>query len=217
MDPIRVLLVDDHDLVRAGLRTLLEKMPGMEVVGEAANGREALHQIEVLAPDIALMDLMMPELNGLDATAQAVSRFPNTRIIILSMNSGEEFVLPALQAGAKGFLMKTITPSQLERAINAVARGETSLCPQIPDQVVEACLSIPWGPLNSLQQLTLRQREILQLIAEGNPLKVIAGKLGISARTVETHRHDLMTVLHIHDVAGLTRYAIRMGLITAGM
>lgn len=217
MDPIRVLLVDDHDLVRSGLRTLLEKMPGIEVVGEAANGREALHQMEVLAPDIALMDLMMPELNGLDATAQAVSRFTNTRIMILSMNSGEEYVVPALQAGAKGYLMKTITPLQLERAINAVARGETFLCSQIPDPVVEACLTTPTAPLNSLQQLTPRQREILQLIAEGNAIKLIAGKLGISVRTVETHRHDIMTVLHINDVAGLTRYAIRMGLITASM
>lgn len=216
MNPIRLLLVDDHDLVRAGLRTLLEKIPGFEVIGEAANGREALRQIEALSPNIVLMDLMMPELNGLDATAQAVGLFPRTRIVILSMNSGEEFVMPALQAGAKGFLLKSIDAIELERAIKAVARGETYLCSNIPRHVIEACLNSNSGPINSLQQLTLRQREILQLIAEGNTIKLIAGKLGISARTVETHRRDLMTILRINDVAGLTRYAIRMGLIVPG-
>jgi DNA-binding NarL/FixJ family response regulator len=214
MNPIRLLLVDDHDLVRAGLRVLLEKIPGFEVIGEAANGREALHQIEALAPNIVLMDLMMPELNGLDATARAVSQFPNTRIVILSMNSGEEFVMPALQAGAKGYLLKSIDPIELERAIKAVARGETYLCSNIPNQVIEACLSSKSGPINSLWQLTQRQREVLQLIAEGNATKLIAGKLGISAKTVETHRRDLMKFLCINDVAGLTRYAIRMGLIS---
>lgn len=214
MNPLRVLLVDDHDLVRAGLRSLLEKIPGFEVIGEATNGREALRQIEALAPNIVLMDLMMPELNGLDATALAVGQFPKTRVIVLSMNSGEEFVLPALQAGATGYLLKNIDPIELERAIKAVARGETYLCSNIPNQVIEACLSSNSGPINSLQKLTQRQREVLQLIAEGNTIKLIAEKLGISAKTVETHRHDLMAVLGIHDVAGLTRYAIRMGLIT---
>ncbi len=216
MNPIRVLLVDDHDLVRAGLRTLLEQIPGFEVIDEAANGREALHQIEALAPNIVLMDLMMPELNGLDATARSVSQFPNTRIIILSMNSGEEFVIPALQAGATGYLLKNIDAIELERAIRTVAHGETYLCSMIPNRVIEACLSSNSGPINSLQQLTQRQREVLQLIAEGNTIKLIAGKLGISAKTVETHRHDLMKFLCINDVAGLTRYAIRMGLITPG-
>lgn len=214
MTPIRLLLVDDHDLVRAGLRTLLEKIPGFEVVGEAANGREALRQIETLAPNIVLMDLLMPELNGLDTTAQAVSLFPNTRIVILSMNDGEEFVLPALQAGAKGYLLKNIDPIELEGAIKAVARGEMHLCSSIPKPVIEACLSSNSRPISSLQKLTPRQREVLQLIAEGNTIKLIAGKLGVSPKTVETHRHDLMEILDIHDVAGLTRYAIRMGLIS---
>ncbi|MBC7821170.1 MAG: response regulator transcription factor [Planctomycetaceae bacterium] len=214
MNPIRVMLADDHDLVRAGLRALLEKIPGIEVIGEAADGREALRQIEALTPDVVLMDVMMPELNGLEATARAASQFPKTRIVILSMNSGEEFVMQALQAGAAGYLLKNINPAELETAIKAVARGETFLSPAIPKQVIDACLSNHGGPTSSLQKLTQRQREVLQLIVEGNSTKLIASKLGISAKTVESHRADLMTALSIHDVAGLTRYAIRMGMIT---
>lgn len=210
---IRVLLADDHDLVRAGLRALLEKMPDIEVAGEAADGREALRQIEALAPRVVLMDVMMPELNGLEATARAAHQFPDTRIVILSMNSGQEFVMQALQSGASGYLLKKITPAELELAIKTVAHGETYLSSAISSQTIEACLSNHGGPTSSLQKLTQRQREILQLIAEGNATKLIASKLGISPKTVETHRADLMDALSIYDIAGLTRYAIRMGLI----
>ncbi len=213
MNPIRVMLADDHVLVRAGLRALLEKIPGIIVIGEVADGREALSQIAALAPDVVLMDVMMPELNGLEATARAACQFPNTRIVMLSMNSGEEFVMQALQSGAAGYLLKNINPAELESAIKAVARGDTFLSPSIPKQVVDACLSNQGGPTSSLQRLTLRQREVLQLVAEGNSTKLIASKLSISAKTVESHRLDLMTALSIHDVAGLTRYAIRMGVI----
>lgn len=214
MNSIRVLIADDHELVRAGLRLLLEKISGLEVVGEAANGREALQQIEKLAPHVVLMDVMMPDLNGLEATARAVNQFPNTRVIILSMNSGQEFVMQALQSGASGYLLKNIHPAELELAIKAVARGETFLSSAISQHVIDACLNTNGGPASSLQKLTQRQREILQLIAEGNSTKQAAAKLGISAKTVETHRADLMNALSIHDVASLTRYAIRMGLIT---
>lgn len=214
MPPIRVMLADDHDLVRAGLRALLEKMPKIEVIGEASNGREALRQIEALAPDVVLMDVMMPELNGLEATARAVSQFPNTRIVILSMNSGEELVIQAMQSGAAGYLLKNIHPSELELAIQTVARGEPYFSPAIPKPVIEACLTNHGGPTSSLKKLTHRQREVLQLLAEGNTIKCIAAKLGIAAKTVETHRSDLMNTLSINDIAGLTRYAIRMGLIT---
>lgn len=210
---IRVLLADDHDLVRAGLRALLEKMPDIEVAGEAADGREALRQIEALAPRVVLMDVMMPELNGLEATARTAHQFPDTRIVILSMNSGQEFVMQALQSGASGYLLKKITPAELELAIKTVAHGETYLSSAISSQTIEACLSNHGGPTSSLQKLTQRQREILQLIAEGNATKLIASKLGISPKTVETHRADLMDALSIYDIAGLTRYAIRMGLI----
>lgn len=216
MNPIRVMLTDDHDLVRAGLRALLERIPNVSVIGEADNGREALRMIEVLAPQVVLMDVLMPELNGLDATARAASQFPNTRILILSMNSGQEFVLQALQSGAAGYLLKNIDPQELELAIKAVARGETYFSSSISQQVIQACLKTNGAPTSSLQKLTQRQREILQLIAEGNSTKGIASKLGISVKTVETHRADLMDTVGIHDIAGLTRYAIRMGLISPG-
>lgn len=214
MNSIRVMLADDHDLVRAGLRALLEKIPGIEVIGEAANGREALQQIAELAPDVVLMDVIMPELNGLEATARAVSQFPNTRIVILSMNSAEEFVMQAIQAGAASYLLKNINPTELETAIKAVVRGEIFLSPSIPKPVIEACLCNPGGLSSSLQKLTHRQREVLQLIAEGNSTKIIANKLDLSVKTVESHRSFLMSALSIHDIAGLTRYAIRMRLIT---
>ena len=214
MSPIRVLLADDHELVRAGLRSLLEKITDITVIGEASNGREALRLIDELAPNVVLMDVMMPELNGLEATARAANQFPTTRIVILSMNAGEDFVLQALQSGAAGYLLKNINPAELELAINAVARGGTYLSSAIPTQVIEACLANHGGPTSSLQKLTPRQREILQLITEGNSTKEIAAKLTISTKTVETHRVDLMKALGINDIAGLTRFAIRMGLIT---
>ena len=214
MSPIRVLLADDHELVRAGLRSLLEKITDITVIGEASNGREALRLIDELAPSVVLMDVMMPELNGLEATARAANQFPTTRIVILSMNAGEDFVLQALQSGAAGYLLKNINPAELELAINTVARGGTYLSSAIPTQVIEACLANHSGPTSSLQKLTPRQREILQLITEGNSTKEIAAKLTISPKTVETHRVDLMKALGINDIAGLTRFAIRMGLIT---
>ncbi|MFM9966188.1 MAG: response regulator [Planctomycetaceae bacterium] len=214
MPPILVLLADDHVLVRAGLRALLEKMPGIEVVGEAADGRDALRQIAALAPNVVLMDVMMPELNGLEATARSVSQFPKTRIVMLSMNAGEEFVMQAMQSGAAGYLLKNIPPAELELAIQTVARGLPFLSPSIPKPVIEACLTNRGGPTSSLKKLTHRQREVLQLLAEGNSTKIIANKLNIAPKTAETHRADLMAVLSINDIAGLTRYAIRMGVIS---
>lgn len=214
MSPIRVLLADDHELVRAGLRLLLEKIPDITVIGEASNGREALRLIDELAPNVVLMDVMMPELNGLEATARAANQFPTTRIVILSMNAGEDFILQALQSGAAGYLLKNINPAELELAINTVVRGGTYLSSAIPTQAIEACLANHGGPTSSLQKLTPRQREILQLITEGSSTKEIAAKLTISTKTVESHRVDLMKALGINDIAGLTRFAIRMGLIT---
>ena len=214
MKPIRILLVDDHSLVRAGLHALLEKITGVEIVGEAGNGREALTLIESLHPDLVLMDIMMPELNGLDATARAINKFPDTRVIILSMNVTQDVVLQTLQAGASGYLLKNISPTELELAIRAVTRGEMYLSSAISQHVIEACLKQNSSPTQARQTLTPRQREILQLIAEGNSTKQIAYKLDISVKTAESHRSDLMEALDIHDIAGLTRYAIRMGLVT---
>ncbi len=213
--PIRVLLADDHDLLRAGLRLLLGTMEGVEVVGEAANGREAVELSRRLEPDIVLMDLMMPELSGLDATARIVTGQPRVRVLVLSMNSGEESVLPAIRAGASGYLLKNVPPGELETAIRAAARGDSYLCPGVSRHVIDGCLRRNEAGESSFERLTPRQREVLQLVAEGRNAKEIAGRLDISVRTAETHRTQLMEVLDIHDIAGLVRYAIRKGLISA--
>jgi DNA-binding NarL/FixJ family response regulator len=214
--PIRVLLADDHDLFRAGVRSLLENLAGIEVVAEAGSGREALCLCQTQHPDVALMDIMMPELNGLDAAARLAAICPDTRTIILSMNASEEYVLQALRCGAAGYLLKNISPSELEQAIREVARGETYLSPAVSKHVIAAYLQRVGGggEISSLERLTPRQREILQLVAEGNSTKQIARKLDLSAKTVEMHRSQLMDALDIHDVTGLVRYAIRMGVIT---
>jgi DNA-binding NarL/FixJ family response regulator len=211
MRPIRVLLADDHRLVRAGIRSLLLQLPGVEVVAEAADGREVLRLAAELRPDVVLMDIMMPELNGLDAAARLAASQPGTRVIILSMNSTEEYVLQALRAGAAGYVLKDASPGELEQALRAVAGGETYLTPAVARHVVAGFLH-PSGA-RPLDRLTPRQREVLQLIAEGNSTKEIAKKLGIGIKTAETHRGQLMDALDIHDVAGLVRYAIRMRLI----
>jgi DNA-binding NarL/FixJ family response regulator len=214
MKTIRILLADDHDLFRAGIRALLDNLDGIEVVAEAGNGREALRLCQAHHPDVALMDIMMPELNGLDATARLAAISPGTRTIILSMNAHEEYVLQALRAGAVGYLLKNISPRELEQAIRTVVRGETYLSPAISKHLIAAYLQRVGGEISSLERLTPRQREVLQLIAEGNTTKAIARKLDLGTKTVETHRAQLMEALEIHDIAGLVRYAIRMGVIT---
>lgn len=215
MRPIRVLLVDDHRLIRVGLRSLLESLPRIAVVGEASNGRQALEQTKALAPLVILMDLMMPELNGIEATRQITHEFPNARIMIMSFESREDLVAQAFKSGAAGFMLKDFNPVELEFAISAVARGESYLSPAICQQLVTACRISPSESPNALRKLTQRQREILQLLAEGNTTKLIAIKLGVSPKTVETHRTDLMEALNIFNVAGLTRFAIQMGLVTS--
>jgi DNA-binding NarL/FixJ family response regulator len=214
MKSIRILLADDHVLVRAGVRGLLEKMPQFEVIAEASDGQEAVRLMEELRPDVVLMDVMMPGFNGLDATARAAGKVPKTRVIILSMDSSQELVVEALQSGAAGYLLKNVTPEEMEMAVRAVARGEIYLCSAISRHVVEGCLAWGKNEASSRSRLTPRQREVLQLIAEGNTTKIIAKKLGISVKTAESYRGELMTALDIHDVAGLTRYAIRTGIIT---
>lgn len=213
MNPIRVLLADDHYLFRAGIRSLLEKVVDVEVVGEASTGREALSLIETLRPDVVLMDVLMPELNGIDATARVTAKFSNVRVIILSMNSAEEYVLQALRAGAVGYLLKNVTPLELELALRAVARGETFLSSAVSKHVMDAYLQRVGGQQTSLERLTQRQREVLQLVAEGHSSKATAKKLDLSIKTVEMHRSQLMTSLDIHDITGLVRYAVRVGLI----
>ena len=221
MSPIRVILADDHTLVRGGIRALLNTLPDVEVIAEANDGREALSLIEAHQPDIVLMDIAMSGMNGLEATLHAARDFPNVRVIILSMHTNEEYVLQALKAGAAGYLLKDAGTSELELAIKAVARGETYLSPPVSKHVISEYVrrvsssseeEETSGP--SLDKLTLRQREILQLIAEGHTTQDIAHVLNLSVKTVETHRTQLMERLDIHDIAGLVRFAIRSGIVS---
>ncbi|MHB8534863.1 MAG: response regulator [Sulfuricaulis sp.] len=213
MTALRILLADDHNLVRTGMISLLRSFPDIEVVGETGDGREAIELVRTLAPNIVLMDIAMPGLNGIEATARIVKEFPRTRVVVLSMHADEEYVLQALRAGAAGYLLKNAAPVELELALRAVARGETYLSPEVSRHVIDEFLGGRAESAGPLGQLTPRQREILQLIAEGQATKQIAARLDVSVKTVETHRAQLMERLGIHDIAGLVRYAIRHGLV----
>jgi DNA-binding NarL/FixJ family response regulator len=215
MRPIRVLLADDHALVRAGFRALLSKLPGIEVVAEAADGREALALVKAHLPDLVLMDISMAGLNGLDAAVRIAKEFPDVRVLMLSAHAHEDYVKQSLRAGAAGYLVKNAGIAELELAVQAVARGETYLSPAISKQVVADYIRRVGGEPSPLELLTPRQREILQLIAEGHSTKEIARVLHVSPKTVETHRAQLMERLDIHDIAGLVRYAIRAGVLNA--
>ncbi len=209
---IRVLIADDHNLFRAGVRGLLRSFGGIDVIGEASDGNDALAQAAALKPDVLLMDVGMPGLNGIEATARVRAVTPATRVVILSMHTGEEHVLRALKAGATGYLLKDAQPDELERAVRQVARGEPYLSPAVSKYVVETYAN-GGGGRTALDRLTSRQREVLQLIAEGYTTKAIAARLMVSVKTVETHRAQLMERLEIRDVAGLVRFALRRGLV----
>jgi DNA-binding NarL/FixJ family response regulator len=213
MKPIRILLADDHTLVRAGIRSLLQELPGVHIVAEAGDGHTALALIETHQPDIAMLDIAMPGLNGLEVASRVADDFPFVRVVILSMHATEEYVLRALRAGAVGYLLKDANTAELEMAIAAVMGGETFLSPAVSRHVVEYVQRVGEAGSSSLERLTPRQREVLQLIAEGHTTQGIAQVLGISVKTVETHRAQLMERLDIHDIAGLVRYAIRVGLV----
>lgn len=212
--PVRVILADDHTLVRAGIRALLEKLPGVEVVGEASDGREVLNLVGTHRPDVVLMDIAMPGLNGLEAAARMAKEFPDVRVIILSMHHNEEYVWRALKAGAAGYLLKKAATAELATALQRVAHGEIYLSQEISTPLPK---SFPLDGIanrkSPLGQLTGRQREILQLIAEGQNTKGIAEILKVSPKTVEYHRMKLMDCLNVHDVPGLVRFALRVGLI----
>jgi DNA-binding NarL/FixJ family response regulator len=211
---IRIVLADDHKLFRAGIRALLQTLRDVEIVAEAADGREALRLIAAQRPDVVLMDIMMPELNGLDAAARVARAFPSTRVVILSMNADEDSVLKALRVGAAGYLVKSADPAELELAIRAVARGERFLSSEVSECVIKACLQRVDKEQTSLERLPPRHREVLQMIAEGYTTKEIAAQLSISVKTAEDYRGELMKALDIHDIASLTRYAIRAGLVS---
>ena len=212
---MRILLADDHSLVRAGIRSLLEEISGVEVVGEASNGREALELIRTELPDLVLMDIAMKELGGLEALPRITKNFPTVKVIILSAHANEEYVIRALRSGAAGYMLKDAATLELELAIRAVGQGKTYLSPSISRTVIDSYLERVGSTSSPIEQLTARQREILQLIAEGRNTKEIAGTLDISVKTVEAHRLQLMARLDIHDVPGLVRYAIRSGLVSS--
>ena len=213
VDSIRVLLVDDHALVRAGIRSLLEKLAGMEVVGEAGDGLEALRMVAEYHPQVVLMDIAMPQLNGLEATRRLTEDFPDVPVIILSIYSDEEHVYQALRAGAAGYLLKDSAIAELEMAIRAVAQGETYLSPPISKPVImEYVRRTSAGP-GSTERLSPRQTQILKLMANGDSMKQIALALGISVKTVESHRAALITRIGVRDIAGLVRYALKTGLV----
>ncbi len=215
MSPLRILLAEDHTLVRAGIRALLESLEDVEVVAEASDGREALRLVQAHAPDILLMDITMKEMNGLEATARLAKEHSTTRVIILSMHADQVYVRQALQAGAAGYLLKGADVAELELALKAVMRGDTYLSPSVSKGLVGDLLNGTMPAANPLDELTPRQRETLQLIAEGKTTKEIASRLNLSIKTVETHRAQLMERLHIHDIAGLVKFAIRGGLVQA--
>jgi DNA-binding NarL/FixJ family response regulator len=215
MNVTRVLLADDHALVRAGIRALVEKIPSVEVVGEAGTGREALELVRSELPNIVLMDIAMTELGGLEALPRIKKDFPSVTVIILSAHASEEYVIRALRDGASGYMLKDSATSELELAINSVIHGKIYLSPSISRTVIDDYLQRVSGAVSPLEQLTSRQREILQSIAEGKNVKAIAADLDVSIKTVESHRLQLMDRLNIHDIPGLVRYAIRNGLVSA--
>jgi len=209
---LRILLVDDHALVRAGMRSLLREIDGVEAVAEASDGAVALAAAERERPDVVLMDIAMKGMNGLEAAARLRERQPAAKIVILSMHTSEEYVLLALRAGAAAYLIKDSATSELELALKCVMRGETYLSPAISRQVVDGYVQrvgVGTGP----DPLTPRQRDVLKRIAEGRSTKEIAFDLNLSVKTVETHRAQIMDRLGIRDVAGLVRYAMRTGLV----
>lgn len=214
---LRLLLADDHDLMRAGLRSLISGFEGFEVIGEAANGMETLQLVQQLQPEIVLLDILMPGMNGLEVLSIIKRDQPQVQVIILSMNSAEEYVLQAMRLGASGYIVKSDSPTEFESALRAVGRGDTYLSSAVSKHVIAGYLNqqttdtAVWPGTN---RLTPRQREVLKLIAEGFTTKEIAVKLEISAKTVETHRMQLMQQLDIHDVAGLVRFAISKGIIS---
>jgi DNA-binding NarL/FixJ family response regulator len=206
------LLADDHALVRAGIRALIGELEGIEVVAEAGSGREALRLTEELQPDIVLLDIAMPALSGLEVLAETAKRFPNVRVIILTVHEEREYALQALRSGAAGYLPKSAGRTELQDAIETVARGETYVSGELARKsILQQAGGVKHDAM--LKMLTPRQREILILIAEGNTTRDIAVSLKISVKTVESHRAQLMERLDIHEMAGLVRFAIRTGLV----
>ncbi len=212
---IKVLIAEDHQIVRQGLRTLLEREPDLEVVGEAENGRSTVRLARESHPEVIIMDVAMPDLNGIEATRQIISEMPKVKVIALSMYADRRFVANMLKAGASGYLLKDCASEELVRAIRVVLAHKTFLSPGVADIVVKDYVQAPLGPEASVFSiLSNREREVLQLMAEGKSTNQIAECLHVSVKTVETHRQQMMQKLKMHSVAELTKYAIREGLTT---
>jgi DNA-binding NarL/FixJ family response regulator len=212
---IKVLIADDHQILRQGLRTLLEREPDLEVVAEADNGRSTVRLARESHPEVIIMDVAMPDLNGIEATRQIISEMPKVKVIALSMYADRRFVANMLKAGASGYLLKDCASEELVRAIRVVLAHKTFLSPGVTDIVVKDYVQAPLGPEASVfSLLTNREREVLQLMAEGKSTNQIAECLHVSVKTVETHRQQIMQKLKMHSVAELTKYAIREGLTT---
>lgn len=210
---IKVLLADDHKIVREGLRFILEMESDINVVAEAGNGRMAVQLAMEVEPDVAVIDIAMPEMNGIEATRRILSEKPDIKVLALSMHSARRFVEEALSAGAKGYLLKDCASEELVRAIHTVAANETYLSPKVADMIVKDYMKrLPDSQSPASTLLSTREREVLQLIAEGHSTKEIAFVLEVSIKTIETHRQQIMKKLNLHSVAALTRFAIREGL-----
>jgi DNA-binding NarL/FixJ family response regulator len=216
MNEIRILLADDHALILGGIRALLTEIDGVTIVGEATNGRDAVAMAKAERPNLVVMDISMKELNGIEATAQIKAELPATHVLVLSMHTTEDFVRRALLAGASGYLVKDSAPLELRMAIEAVMRGEHFISSRVSGHLVSRMVAGNGEARSSMESLTPRQREILQMIAEGKSTKQIAFVLEVSVKTVETHRASLMERLAIHDVAGLVLYAVRNRLVSVG-
>jgi two-component system response regulator NreC len=211
---IRTLLAEDHTLVRSGVRALLEASKGVTVVGEAEHGRKAVELTRELQPELVLMDIGMPELNGIEAARQIRASMPDTRVIMLSMYQDQQYVFESLKAGANGYVLKAAAFQELLSAIDAVMSGRSYISPALSDNIMTDYVRRAQGDQRDteLDKLSAREREVLQLIAEGKSSAEVAELLHISVRTVDTHRHNIMTKLEIHSIAGLTKFAIRHGL-----
>ena len=215
---IRILLADDHEIVLNGLRALLEQQPSMEVIEEVKDGREAVQITFEQMPDLVVMDVAMPGMNGIEATRRITKKHPEVKVLCLSMHSDKRFVLAALEAGASGYLLKECALEELIRAIRIVEANRIYLSPAVAGVVVDAYKNVRAAPKTSaLSLLTAREREVLQLLAEGYSTKDIADRLFVSVKTVSTHREHVMDKLDIHSIAGLTKYAIREGLTSADL
>lgn len=214
MSPVRILLADDHNLVRAGVRALVREIEGATIVAEADNGRDAVQLATLHRPDVAILDISMRELNGIEATARIKAEGLGTRVLILSMHTSGDFVRRALRAGADGYMVKDCAPLELRLAIEALLRGESYLSPRISRPLVDGYVQSGEAAPSPLDALTGRQREILQMIAEGRSTKEIAFALGVSVKTIESHRACLMERLGIHDLASLVIFAVRNDLVS---